>query len=78
MVTRNELMTINVFPQWIGPYLFISQFHPPIEGVCLGDGPVQPTGRSVTDQLEEQDHAVAAFLGHSQIHALPRLGGDLD
>ena len=44
----------------------------------LSDGSVQTTGGPVADQLEQQHHAVAGLLGHSQVDALPRLGGYLD
>jgi len=50
----------------------------PVEGVRLCDGPVQPAGGPVTDQLEQKHHAVTRVLGHRQVHALPRLGGNLD
>ena len=54
------------------------RLHSPIEGMRLGDGSVQATGGPVADQLEQQHHAVAGLLGHSQVDALPRLGGYLD
>lgn len=43
----------------------------PVEGVGLCYGPVQTTGGTVTDQLEEMHHTVVSVSGDSQVHALP-------
>lgn len=45
-------------------------------GLC--NGPVQATGCSVTDELEQKHHTVTRVLGNRQVHSFPRLGGNLD
>lgn len=36
----------------------------PVEGMSLCDGPVKATGCPVTDQLEQEHHAVICILGN--------------
>lgn len=45
-------------------------------GLC--NGPVQATGCSVTDELEQKHHTVTRVLGNRQVHSFSRLGGNLD
>lgn len=50
----------------------------PVEGVGLRYGSVQTAGGPVTDQLEQKHDVVTHVLVNRQVHALPRLGGNLD
>lgn len=43
----------------------------PVEGMGLCDGPVQTTGCTVTDQLEQKHHSVVCVLGNCQVHTFP-------
>lgn len=60
------------------PWTCLSKCVLPVKSVRFRDGAVKSTGGSITDQLEQQDHTVAALLGDSQVHALPWLRGDLN